>query len=180
MKCLRAGISIFQTVSREAGERALSIEDNVHYRLQQFIESYVAMGEYGPLNGMYIVFVTPNFAANAPKEFTNIRSYAEFGLYTNTLFDNLGFGTEGWYRVVRHETGHIFWACDEYIGGCNSCNNCYGPGSGYPAGFGPRPFTANGNCDSGTGASCLIPRQDCMMKTAFDFLCPHTATQVGW
>lgn len=154
--------------------------DNVHFRVQQFIENLVAQGEFGPLTGAYIVFVTPNWAATAPKQFANIRSYAEFGLYTNTAFDNAGYGTANWYRVVRHETGHIFWACDEYSGGCNFCASCYGPGSGYPAGFGPRPTVPNGNCDVGSGASCLFPRQDCMMKTANDVLCPHTASQIGW
>lgn len=87
---------------------------------------------------------------------------------TNTL--------DNFQRIVTHETGHIFWACDEYTApdgtGCSTCNACIA------SGFGPRSVL-NANCESGTGG-CQSPRVDCIMRRSSLAVCFYTALQIGW
>ncbi|MFQ5510851.1 MAG: FlgD immunoglobulin-like domain containing protein [Candidatus Krumholzibacteriia bacterium] len=72
---------------------------------------------------------------------------------------------QGWptANVFAHESGHIFWACDEYSGGCTSCTSTCGNG------------VANGNCEA-----CNPGSRDCMMKFNDFTLCTFTRGQVGW
>ncbi len=105
----------------------------------------------------------------APDRFTD--GYSAFaylgGPYSNLLFRSFGWSFQ---LVMSHETGHIFWAFDEYYkagyGGCTSCG---------PVNVGPRPQTLNGNCEY-----CNPNSVPCMMKNNADVLCSYTPEQVGW
>jgi hypothetical protein len=70
-------------------------------------------------------------------------------------------------RIVAHETGHIFWAPDEYYvpgyGGCKE--GAINPNGGFP----------NGNCEISNGNSV-----DCMMKNNELNLCAYTPAHIGW
>jgi hypothetical protein len=99
-------------------------------------------------------------------------SYAYLGgPYVHMLYRNDGWSLTDIGRIFSHETGHIFWACDEYYqagyGGCTSCAAC----SSY------RPVT-NGNCQhpscNPTGS---VP---CIMRDNADAICNYTVQQVGW
>ena len=71
--------------------------------------------------------------------------------------------------IFGHETGHVFWATDEY--------SWVPGGTSAPLGFGPTPDLPNGNFD-GDG---VLNSVACVMKLgAAEQLCSYTATQVGW
>jgi hypothetical protein len=100
----------------------------------------------------------------APTSFTD--GYAAFtyygGPYEILLFRSFGWPVE---QVFTHETGHVFYACDEYYspgyGGCTSCGPC-------------AHGVDNGNCEyCGPGRACMM--------NANDFtLCEYTPGHVGW
>lgn len=93
------------------------------------------------------------------------------GPYTQLLFRNDGWGEANFGLVLTHETGHIFWACDEYYqagyGGCTSCGAC--------AISGPRPYVLNANCEY-----CNPNSVPCMMRSNENALCIYTKYQIGW
>jgi len=109
----------------------------------------------------------------APSAFTD--GYFAFtwmgGPYIQMLFRNQNWGEENFWKVMAHETGHDFGACDEYYqpnyGGCESCGACWSDG--------PRPTVANGNCEF-----CNTNSVACMMKGNQDTLCSFTVDQIGW
>jgi hypothetical protein len=43
-------------------------------------------------------------------------AYAYYGIFLVMTYDNNGWGIDLMNRVMAHETGHIFWATDEYDG----------------------------------------------------------------
>jgi hypothetical protein len=93
------------------------------------------------------------------------------GPYIQMLYRNDGWPLETNWSIFAHESGHIFWACDEYYqagyGGCTSCAPC----STY------RPVN-NGNCEHPScNPSGSVP---CMMKSNSNNLCLFTVAQVGW
>jgi hypothetical protein len=103
------------------------------------------------------------------------------GTATLVMWNTHNFGPNYLTFVVRHEMGHIFWACDEYSSspGC-SCNYC-----GW--GVGPHandPTMTNGNCGyvtDGSNASCASSSVECVMKnTVTTQLCTYTLKQIGW
>jgi len=120
----------------------------------------------------YSVFVAYN-PPPAPSSFADgYSAYAYLGgPYIQMLFINNGWGKEAFGICLRHEMGHIFWACDEYYqpgyGGCTSCGPCN------PSG--PRPTALNGNCES-----CNAAGVPCIMRYSSPSVCPYTAQQVGW
>jgi|GEM_PF-2343560 len=75
------------------------------------------------------------------------------GPYLIMTYDNNGYGIEDMDFVSAHETGHIFWATDEYDG--------YEEYSGYL------------NVADDDGALCL-------MNNGIWDICPATAGQIGW
>ena len=112
----------------------------------------------------YSIFFAYN-PSPAPSSFTNnYGGYAYLGgplvqlLYSWYLYDNM---------TVAHETGHIFWAPDEYsqpgYGGC--FDGSMDTKSGFP----------NGNCEYSNQNSV-----DCMMKTMDNILCAYTPAHIGW
>jgi len=109
----------------------------------------------------------------AGARFTDDRfAYAYLGgPYTQLLYKNNGWSVNDTWKTLAHETGHIFWACDEYYqagyGGCTSCNPC----NSY------RPIL-NGNCEhSDCNPDNSVP---CIMRHSEDAICHYTAAQIGW
>ncbi len=106
----------------------------------------------------------------APTAFTD--GYSAFA-YFGGPFHNVLFRSFGWAinQVFTHETGHIFYACDEYYqagyGGCTSCNPCNTHSHNTP----------NGNC---IHSSCNPASVDCMMRNNAFSLCSFTPGQIGW
>jgi hypothetical protein len=148
---------------------------NLGYTSGEKIERVTAfntyMRSYAQTNWAYSAFIAYN-PASAPDKFTDgYFAYAHLGgPYTQLLFRNGGWSEASFGLVLTHETGHIFWACDEYnepgyaVCSCSSC------------GFnGPRPNISNGNCEA-----CNPNSVACMMKTNAHALCSYTAAQIGW
>ncbi|NIM18771.1 MAG: T9SS type A sorting domain-containing protein [Candidatus Latescibacteria bacterium] len=112
----------------------------------------------------YSAFVAYN-PPGSPNRFTNGYAAAAYwgGPYTFLLYRSFSWAPE---QVFTHETGHIFYACDEYYeegyGGCTSCGGC-------------RNEVDNGNCEYCNPAS--LP---CMMKSNSFTLCSYTPGHVGW
>lgn len=109
----------------------------------------------------------------AAEKFTDDRfAYAYLGgPYTQLLYKNNGWSVSDTWKTLAHETGHIFWACDEYYqagyGGCTSCNPC----NSY------RPIL-NGNCEH---SDCNpVNTVACIMRDSEDAICHYTAAQIGW
>ncbi|MCI0485694.1 MAG: putative Ig domain-containing protein [Blastocatellia bacterium] len=89
------------------------------------------------------------------------------GPHTNILFRSYGWPLS---RVVTHETGHIFYACDEYSqSGSQTCSCTCAPEV--------RPAATNGNCEE---SSCNPGSVPCMMRINEFALCQYTVAQIGW
>ena len=120
----------------------------------------------------YTAFFCYNPSDAATRFTNNYFAYAYLGgPYAQFLYRNNGWAVTDIWKVFAHETGHIFWACDEYYqegyGGCTSCSPCNS--------F--RPVT-NGNCEH---PSCNpINAVPCMMRGNSNALCPYSAAQIGW
>lgn len=119
-------------------------------------------------NWAYSIFI----AYNPPPAQTFYRdgraSWAYIGgPYVTTLFRSFGWQLS---RIVSHETGHIFYACDEYSQpGYATCSCTCAPEV--------RPEALNGNCQD---SSCARNSTDCMMRLNEFALCPYTVAQIGW
>ena len=84
-----------------------------------------------------------------------------------SLFHSFGWSLS---RITSHETGHIFYACDEYSQlGYQTCSCTCAPEV--------RPDAINGNCQE---ISCNRSSTDCMMRLNELALCPYTVAQIGW
>ena len=108
----------------------------------------------------YSIFFSYN-PPPAPARFKNkLGAYAFLGgPYTQILFT---FFEDSNGASVSHESGHIFWAVDEYYDGCHGADNTK---SGFP----------NGNCESSN-----VNSVDCMMKYSSYSLCAFTPAHIGW
>lgn len=116
----------------------------------------------------YSIFMSYN-PLPAPSAYTDGRaSWAYIGGPLSSIL----FRSFSWQlaRIVSHETGHIFFACDEYFQpGYSTCNCRCAPEV--------RPEALNGNCQD---ASCTANSTQCMMRLNEFALCPHTVAQIGW
>jgi hypothetical protein len=158
--------------------------DNVYAKNVAF-NNYKKTDEYGGFDRSFSVYIIYN-PGSAPSTFANgTRAYTIFdGPFVMMMWNSAGFGPNNIGRVLTHETGHIFWACDEYYDsashtGCFNCDPCF-------YNVGPRnqvatPWITNGNCDyPSSSPTCDIPRVDCIMRTNGYAICPHTPGQIGW
>lgn len=105
----------------------------------------------------------------APAAFTDGRSAFAYlgGPFSVQLWRSFSWPLQ---TITTHETGHIFWACDEYSQlGLSACT-CL-------CDSGPRSLTNNDNCTSLGCGSTTVP---CIMRFNEDDLCPRTPDQVGW
>jgi len=159
--------------------------ENVYTRNDQFNAYWRNDPTYGNFDGSFTVYVVYNPVGVAPATFADgYRAYAFYdGPHTTVMWNSGGWGPANMGRVLTHEAGHIFWACDEYYDapsntGCFTCSNCL-------FNVGPRnqqqtPWILNANCDHPTATGCDISRVSCMMKDLSPGLCAHTPGQVGW
>lgn len=105
-------------------------------------------------------------------------AYAYFGgPHSIMLTNSSGWGIFGFGTVLSHETGHIFWACDEYAAACASCSYCESSTLA-PRNTVSTPWVTNSNCEN-PQAACSTS-VNCMMKNSTAALCPHTPAQIGW
>ncbi|OGF68060.1 MAG: hypothetical protein A2Y62_13775 [Candidatus Fischerbacteria bacterium RBG_13_37_8] len=155
------------------------IMDNLGYTSGDKFEKVTAFNSWLKIqyktNWAFSVFIAYN-PLGAPTKFkdsipTCAYSYLG-GPYVQMLFRNCNWGEAAFGTVLSHETGHVFWACDEYYDfqdnyGCTSCGAC--------AADGPRPTIVNANCEY-----CNINSVPCMMRHNEDALCPQTPKHIGW
>jgi len=116
----------------------------------------------------YSIFVGYN-PVGTPTAFTDHRASWAYigGPYVQSLYRSFGWPLS---RIVSHETGHIFYACDEYFQpGYQTCSCSCAPEIRHDA--------TNGNCQD---VSCNLNSTACMMRLNELALCPHTAAQIGW
>ena len=149
------------------------IMENLGFYEGEYRDSLIAyntfLREFYQTDWAYSVFVGYN-PSPAPTEWKNGGSaYAWVGgPRVQMLFRNNGWSEEDFTRVLAHETGHIFWACDEYYpGGCTSCGVCFADG--------PRPDVLNGNCEY-----CNPNAVPCIMRSNTYAFCAFTPPQIGW
>ena len=119
-------------------------------------------------NWAFTIFI----AYNPPPTNTSLLDGRASWAYLGGPHVNLLFRSYGWTlsQVVSHETGHIFYACDEYNQpGYQTCSCSCAPEV--------RPEARNGNCEV-TG--CNANTTACMMHINEYALCPHTVAQIGW
>lgn len=119
-------------------------------------------------NWAYSMFVAYN-PPPARNSFSDGRASWAYlgGPFTVSLFHSFGWQLS---RIATHETGHIFYACDEYFQpGYQVCSCTCAPEV--------RPNALNGNCQDLT---CTRTSTDCMMRLNESALCPFTVAQIGW
>jgi hypothetical protein len=124
--------------------------------------------EQNRTNWAFSMFIDYNPAPNRTSFPDGRASWAYLGgPYTNILFRSFGWSLS---QIVSHETGHIFYACDEYNQpGYQVCSCTCSPEV--------RSDAKNGNCEEG---SCNPSSTACMMRVNEFTLCPFTAAQIGW
>ncbi|HYO76102.1 MAG TPA: hypothetical protein VE010_06525 [Thermoanaerobaculia bacterium] len=159
-------------------------EENVFTQNEAFNRDKKADPTYGPFDRSFSVYVpyNPPPASTLFADGTGAHALYD-GPFTVVMWDSNGWGPDNLGRVLTHETGHIFWACDEYYeqttnSGCFTCQHCL-------YNVGPRnqlntPWITNANCAYPAATSCMYPRVDCVMDDNSYALCPHTPRQVGW
>lgn len=158
---------------------------NVYNRNEEYNLSMLYDPYYGTFDRSFTIFIAYNPPElGAPATFPNDnRGYAHpDGPHTMVMWNSAGWMPENLGNVVAHETGHIFWACDEYSGGCDTCDLCWfaGPRNRYDT-----PSIKNDNCQSarnpyyGTIYACAsyACRMNNLLSTG---LCPSTPAQIGW
>jgi putative Ig domain-containing protein len=119
-------------------------------------------------NWAYSMFIAYN-PTGARTSFSDGRASWAYigGPYIVSLFHSFGWPLS---RIASHETGHIFYACDEYSQlGYQTCSCTCAPEV--------RPDAINGNCQE---ISCNRTSTDCMMRLNELALCPFTVAQIGW
>jgi hypothetical protein len=116
----------------------------------------------------YSMFIAYNPPPARPAFTDGRASWAYIGgPYTISLFHSFGWPLS---TIATHETGHIFYACDEYFQpGYQVCSCTCAPEV--------RPGATNGNCQD---LSCNRASTQCMMRLNEAALCPFTVAQIGW
>lgn len=141
-------------------------------------------GPYDRSFSVYLVYNPPDLGAPSEFPYDNVgfevtRAYAVAdGPYTIMMWNSGGWMPENIGLTLTHETAHIFWACDEYSGGCQSCLNCRifdGPRNRQT-----HPWIQNRNCQSGDVGGAACSNADCVMRNNAHALCLDTPMQVGW
>jgi large repetitive protein len=119
-------------------------------------------------NWGFSVFIGYNPAPQRTSFLDGRASWAYLGgPYVNILFRSFGWSLS---QIISHETGHIFYACDEYNQpGYQVCSCTCSPEV--------RPDAKNGNCEEN---NCNPGSTACMMRVNEFTLCPFTAAQIGW
>jgi putative Ig domain-containing protein len=119
-------------------------------------------------NWAYSMFIAYN-PAPAPAAFIDGRASWAYigGPFTVSLFRSYGWPLS---RIATHETGHIFYACDEYYQPGNLVCSC----TCAPE---VRPEAVNGNCQD---LACGHSSTECMMRLNELAICPFTVAQIGW
>ncbi len=161
------------------GPDPLTNQRNVYTQNDAFNLARRSDPSYGPFDRSFTIYVVYN-PPPAPSRFLNNRS--GYGLVDGPAVLVM-WNTDDWFpqnlgRVVTHEVGHIFWACDEYPEQCDRCDYCF-RSFGIPRG--PRTWTSNRNCKNPIAGSCGVIKVDCVMDNlSVHALCADTPSQIGW
>lgn len=154
--------------------------DHVLATNEAFNQDKKADPTFGPFDRSFSTYLVYNPPPASTKFADGYRAYTVSldGPYVMMMWDSAGWGPNNIGLVLSHETGHIFWACDEYYDeasntGCRTCDVCIGGSSA------PRLNVPNRNCAFPSG-SCFMPRTSCMMDSLSSSLCDDTPTQIGW
>lgn len=119
-------------------------------------------------NWAYSMFIAYNPVGSAASFTDGRASWAYIGgPYTISLFRSYGWPLS---RIATHETGHVFYACDEYYQPGNLVCSC----TCAPE---VRPDAVNGNCQD---IACGHTSTECIMRLNELALCPFTVAQIGW
>lgn len=116
----------------------------------------------------YSMFIAYN-PSPARTSFTDGRASWAYigGPHVVALYHSFGWPLS---QIASHETGHIFFACDEYFQpGYQTCSCTCAPEV--------RPDALNGNCQEIT---CNRSSTQCMMRLNELAICPFTVAQIGW
>jgi hypothetical protein len=116
----------------------------------------------------FSIFMAYNPPPARPSFSDGLASWAYIGgPYTVILFRSFGWQIS---QLTSHETGHVFFACDEYFQpGYQTCSCSCAPSV--------RTEALNGNCQD---TACNRNSTQCMMRTNEPALCPFTVAQIGW
>lgn len=159
--------------------------EDVLERSEDFNRDKKADPYIGPFDRSFSVYIIYNPGSARSVFADGKRAFAQYdGPMTLIMWNTAGWGSSNLGRVLTHETGHIFWACDEYHDapsntGCTTCNHClYNVG---PRNQVATPSIRNANCDyADPNSICDLLRTSCVMKQIDYVLCPHTPAQLGW
>lgn len=158
-------------------------QENVYTRNEDFNRDRLSNPNYGQFDRSFSVYVAYNPPPASDRFADGFPAWAWYdGPLATVLWNTAGWGGQNLGRVIAHETGHIFWACDEYREGdrgCGTCLLCHLGGEG-PRNQVATPWITNRNCEYSGAQNCDNPRVDCMMRWDSFALCPHTPAQVGW
>jgi hypothetical protein len=141
-------------------------------RVRAYTGAILSGGYY---SSAFCSFIANNAGSTAYTTYggtTGDASYAYLGNFSVLLSDP--FTHRDYISLVTaHETGHIFWACDEYGAcSCQVCNN-QAPDDRPPGNNAP-----NANCVSCGGAGCIM--KDDFTAYGNRQMCSYTAQHVGW
>ncbi|HYC92423.1 MAG TPA: hypothetical protein VEO54_24655 [Thermoanaerobaculia bacterium] len=159
--------------------------DEVYKKNDAFNAAMAADPVYGPFDGSFSVYIVYNPPPASGNFANGRRAFAVAdGPLVMMMWNSSGWGPEKLGRVLEHETGHIFWACDEYYDaasntGCFSCDTCMfniGPRNKFTT-----PWITNANCEHPAATGCDMPKTTCIMQSVGSGnLCQHTRDQIGW
>ena len=113
----------------------------------------------------YTIFVVNSLNDSDGKFPDNYFGYAWVGgPWVVMTYDNDGWGISNMNKVVKHESGHIFYALDEYSNSPCTCEQV----AGYIN-------YQNQNCDKSCSSNV-----SCMMRDNVTSVCSYTKGQIGW
>jgi hypothetical protein len=116
------------------------------------------------------------FVANGGQDFSDSgRSFAYIGGPYGVVLRTASFPTQ---QTAVHETGHLFWAFDEYSAWCSDPNNhttCTDAPQKRACQADQVNPDLNGNCEA-----CNLNSVPCVMKYISPTICGFTAHQVSW
>lgn len=168
----------WEPINRAHGFEATWVDDlmdtlgyggsNYFYKVRNFDNNYFAGGTVTWRNTIFIV----NSKNDADGNFTDgWFNYSYFGgPFLVMTWDNGWWGSANTDYLCAHETGHTFYALDEYASsGCTDTE-----GSGYLN-------VPNGNCENGGGTSVeCIMRNNNRIEFTNGSVCSSTREAIGW
>lgn len=139
---------------------------NCHTNVDNFNSYYQSY--YGK-SSFFSIFVVNSYNDSDGAFTDGYFAYAYLGgPFLVMTYDNDGWGIDYMDRVLAHEVGHIYHACDEYYQPGYATCGCTCTGNPW--------MTANNNCQNSCGAD-----ETCLMRDGYsNATCYWTKGQIGW